>query len=123
KEGRTELQAEVVRLPVGLRAIGRQAAAEFEGRFEELAQSVNDKGTELVDTLAARYTDALKAVDSEIAAEKEKNRGLVDKAREAVTGAINTINELRKLLMGVLAKAGAAIVLILKDPIGFLRNL
>ncbi|MER6916123.1 hypothetical protein ABT354_31005 [Streptomyces sp. NPDC000594] len=123
REGRSELQAEVKRLPVGLRAIGRQAAADFQGRFEDLARSVDDKGTELVDTLAARYTDALKAVDSEIAAEKEKNKGLVDKAKDAITGAINTINELRKLLMGVLAKAGTAIMLILKDPIGFLRNL
>ncbi|MER6917070.1 hypothetical protein ABT354_35975 [Streptomyces sp. NPDC000594] len=123
REGRSELQAEVKRLPVGLRAIGRQAAADFQGRFEDLARSVDDKGTELVDTLASKYTDALKAVDSEIAAAKEKNKGLVDKAKDAITGAINTINELRKLLMGVLAKAGTAIMLILKDPIGFLRNL
>ncbi|MFC5154785.1 hypothetical protein [Streptomyces amakusaensis] len=122
-DGRGELQSEVRRLPLGLRAIGREAAAGFQSRFEELAQSVDDKGTELVDTLAAKYTDALKAVDSEVAEEKEKNKGLVDKAKDAITGVINTLRELKALLAGVLAKAGTAIMLILADPIGFLKNL
>ena len=66
------------KLPTDLQAIGREAAAEFEGKFDELKDTVNDKGTELVDTLATKYTDAVKSVDEEIAAEKEKNKGLVD---------------------------------------------
>jgi aminoglycoside phosphotransferase (APT) family kinase protein len=121
--GRKELKAAVDKLPADLKAIGREAATEFEGRFDELKDTVNDKGTELVDTLATKYTDAVKAVDEEIAAEKEKNKGLVAKAADAIGGAIKAIVELGRMLMGVLRKAVSAIGAILKDPIGFLGNL
>ncbi|MFV2118768.1 hypothetical protein ACE14D_10085, partial [Streptomyces sp. Act-28] len=122
-QGRAELQDAVRKLPADLRAVGQQAAAEFTDKFDELTQAVDDKGTQLVDTLATKYTEALKAVDDEIAAEKEKNKGLVAKAVDAVKEAINTILELKRLLLAVLAKAAQAVMLILKDPIGFLRNL
>ncbi|HEX6341194.1 tetrahydrofolate dehydrogenase/cyclohydrolase catalytic domain-containing protein [Umezawaea sp.] len=121
--GREELKAAVDKLPQDLRAIGREAAAEFNGRFDELRDSVDDKGTELVDTLATKYTDAVKAVDAEIAAEKEKNKSLWSKAADKIGGVINTIKELGRLLLGVLRKAATAVGLILRDPIGFLGNL
>ncbi|MFJ5226429.1 hypothetical protein [Streptomyces sp. NPDC088400] len=122
-DGRKELKAAVDKLPKDLQAIGRQAAGEFADKFDELRDTVNDKGTELVDTLATRYTDAVKEVDKEIAAEKEKNKGWVNKAKDAIAGAIQAINELKNLLMGVLRKAVQAIGMILTDPIGFLGKL
>jgi hypothetical protein len=121
--GRDQLQAEVKKLPVDLQAIGREAAKEFAGKFDELTESVDAKGTELVQTLAAKYTEALGKVDEEIAAEKEKNKGLIDKAMDAVGGVIKTILELKDLLLGVLAKAASAVMAIIKDPIGFLGKL
>ncbi len=121
--GRDELQAEVKKLPADLQAIGKEAAGEFAGKFDELTEQVNDKGTQLVDTLASKYTEALKAVDEEIAAEKEKNKGLVAKAIDAVKGAIDTILKLKDMLLGVLAKAAQAVMAIIKDPIGFLGKL
>ncbi|MEU0791166.1 hypothetical protein ABZ342_13950 [Amycolatopsis sp. NPDC005961] len=121
--GRAELRKAVESLPKDLKALGTEAAAGFADKFDELTQSVDDKSTELVDTLATKYTDAVKSVDAEIAAEKEKNRGLVDKALDAVKGVIKTILELKDLLLGVLAKAAQAVLGILKDPIGFLGNL
>ncbi|MFJ7217695.1 phosphotransferase [Amycolatopsis sp. NPDC098790] len=121
--GRGELQTAVEKLPADLKAIGREAAADFDGQFDQLKETVDDKGTQLVDTLATKYTDAVKAVDAEIAAEKEKNKGLVAKAADAIGGAIKAIVELGRMLMGVLAKAVSAIGAILKDPIGFLGNL
>jgi hypothetical protein len=121
--GRKELKAAVDKLPADLKAIGREAATEFEGKFDELKDTVNEKGTELVDTLATKYTEAVKSVDDEIAAEKEKNKGLVAKAADAIGGAIKAIIELGRMLMGVLRKAASAIGAILKDPIGFLGNL
>jgi hypothetical protein len=121
--GRKELTDAVDKLPADLRALGREAATDFESKFDELKDTVNDKGTELVDTLATKYTDAVKSVDDEIAAEKEKNKGLVSKAADAIAGIIRTIKELGSLLMGVLRKAVSAIGAILKDPIGFLGNL
>ncbi|BCJ56875.1 hypothetical protein Jiend_02970 [Micromonospora endophytica] len=121
--GRNELQAEVRKLPADLQALGREAAADFAGKFDELTESVNSKGTELVQTLASKYNEALASVDEEIAAEKEKNKGLVAKAVDAVAGAIKTILELKDMLLGVLAKAASAVMAIIKDPIGFLGNL
>ncbi len=41
-------KAEVDKLPKDLQQLGKQAAAEFAGKFDELTQSVDDKGTELV---------------------------------------------------------------------------
>lgn len=121
--GRTQLQAEVKSLGPGLAAIGKQAAAEFSGKFDELTESVDAKGKELVDTLATKYNDALKSVDDEIAAEKEKNKGLIAKAVDAVKGVIDTILKLKDLLLGILAKAAQAVMAIIKDPIGFLGKL
>jgi hypothetical protein len=121
--GRDELQAAVKALPPDLQAIGKQAAGEFSSKFDELTQSVNDKGTQLVDTLASKYTAALKAVDDEIEGEKEKNKGLIAKAIDAVKGVIDTILKLKDLLLSVLAKAAQAVMAIIKDPIGFLGHL
>ncbi|HEX6354209.1 hypothetical protein [Actinophytocola sp.] len=121
--GRKELKEAVDKLPKDLQAIGREAVSDFEGKFDELKDTVNDKGTELVDTLATKYTEAVKSVDAEIAKEKEKNKGLVTKAAEAIGDVIETIKELGRMLMNVLRKAASAIGLILRDPIGFLGNL
>lgn len=121
--GRNELQAEVKKLPADLQALGKQVAGDFAGKFDELTQSVNDKGTQLVDTLASKYTAALKAVDDQIATEKDKNKGLIAKAVDAVKGVIDTILKLKDLLLGVLARAAQAVMTIIKDPIGFLGKL
>jgi len=121
--GRQQLRAEVQKLPAELQAIGKEAAGEFSGKFDELTESVDAKGQELVQTLASKYNEALKSVDAEIEAEKEKNKGLIAKAVDAVKGVIDTILKLKDLLLGVLAKAAQAVMAILKDPIGFLGNL
>ncbi len=122
-KGRADLQAEVATLPKELQALGKQAAGEFAGRFDELTEAVTSKGQELVQTLATKYSEALGKVDDEIAAEKEKNKGLVDKAMDAVAGVVRTILELKNLLLGVLAKAASAVLAIIKDPISFLGKL
>ena len=122
-QGRADLQAAVQKLPKDLQAIGKEAAGEFAGKFDELTQAVDDKGSGLVETLASKYTEALRAVDAEIAAEKEKNKGLIAKAVDAVKGVIETIKNLAAMLMGVLAKAAQAVKAIIKDPIGFLGKL
>ncbi|WP_253842323.1 hypothetical protein [Actinokineospora globicatena] len=121
--GRAELRTAVDSLAPHLRSIGKGAADEFAGKFDELTESVDAKGNDLVHTLASKYNDALKSVDEEIAAEKEKNKGLVAKAVAAVKGVIDTILKLKDLLLGILAKAAAVIAAILRDPIGFLGNL
>ena len=54
---------------------------------------------------------------------KAANRGLVDKAMDAVVGVVKTIIQLKNMLLGVLAKAADVIGDIIADPIGFLGHL
>ncbi|MEU9318013.1 hypothetical protein [Streptomyces sp. NPDC048295] len=122
-KGRAELKAEVDKLPADLRQFGEDAAKDFAGKFDDLEATVNEKSEQLVQDLATKYTAALNKVDEEIKKLQEANKGLIDKAKDAIVGVIKTINELKNLLLGILAKAASAIMKIIKDPIGFLGNL
>lgn len=122
-KGRAELKAEVDRLPADLRQFGEDAAKDFACKFDDLEATVNEKSEQLVQDLATKYTAALNKIDEEIKKLQEANKGLIDKAKDAIVGAIKTINELKNLLLGILAKAASAIMKIIKDPIGFLGNL
>lgn len=104
-KGRGELKAEVDKLPADLRQFGEDAAKDFAGKFDDLEASVNEKSEQLVQDLAQKYTAALNKVDEEIKKLQEANKGLIDKAKDAIVGAIKTINELKNLLLGILAKA------------------
>ncbi|MDZ8085219.1 MAG: DUF4157 domain-containing protein [Nostoc sp. DedQUE12b] len=121
-KGKQKIEKYVNQLPEDLKGVGQQAATEIQGKFEELQQSVSDKENELIDTLAQKYQDNLKAVDDRINQMKEENKGLVQKAIDFVVGVVKTIIELGKLLLQVLAKAASIIPKILQDPIGFLKN-
>ncbi|MFI5794639.1 hypothetical protein [Streptomyces sp. NPDC051677] len=121
--GRAELKAEVDRLPADLKKFGQQAAQDFTEKFDGLEADVNAKSDQLVQDLAQKYTQALNSVDDEIKKLQEENKGLIAKAKDAVVGVIQTIIELKNMLLGVLAKAATAVMNIIKDPIGFLRNL
>lgn len=121
--GRGELKAEVDKLPADLRKFGQEAAKDFTEKFDGLEADVNAKSDQLVQDLAQKYTQALNAVDDEIKKLQDENKGLIAKAKDAVVGVIQTIIELKNMLLGVLARAAAAVMNIIKDPIGFLRNL
>ncbi|MBD2534948.1 DUF4157 domain-containing protein [Nostoc flagelliforme FACHB-838] len=121
-KGKQKIEKYVNQLPEDLKGVGQQAATEIQGKFEELQQSVSDKENELIDTLAQKYQENLKAVDDRINQMKEENKGLVQKAIDFVVGVVKTIIELGKLLLQVLAKAASIIPKILQDPIGFLKN-
>ncbi|MER6606311.1 hypothetical protein ABT282_10455 [Streptomyces sp. NPDC000927] len=122
-KGRAELKAEVDRLPADLGQFGQDAAKDFAGKFDDLESTVNEKSQQLVQDLANKYTAALNKIDEEIKRLQEANKGLIDKAKDAIVGVLKTINELKNLLLGILAKAASAIMKIIKDPIGFLGNL
>ncbi|MFB6819711.1 hypothetical protein ACFCV8_34805 [Streptomyces sp. NPDC056347] len=122
-KGRAELKTEVDKLPADLKKFGQDAATDFAGKFDDLEATVNEKSEQLVQDLAQKYTAALNKVDEEIKKLQEANKGLVDKAKDAIVGVIKTINELKNLLLNILAKAASAIMKIIKDPIGFLGNL
>jgi hypothetical protein len=120
---RTEIASYVAGLDPALREVGQKAAQEIGGKLDALEQDVVAKQDELIDTLAQKYNERLQQVDEKIAAKKAENRGLVNAAKEAVAGVIQTIISLKNMLLGVLSRAAAAINLIIEDPIRFLGNL
>jgi len=122
-EGRKSIDDYLTTLPKSLQAVGKEAAQGIQAKFDELEHSVDDKQGALIDSLAQKYTEKLQQIDDKIAAMKQANAGLVDAAISAVAGVIKTIINLKNMLLNVLAKASAAIDLIIADPIGFLGNL
>jgi hypothetical protein len=123
EQGRKEINDYVAGLSPELKKIGQEAQENIQSKFDQLDQDVNSKQDELVQSLAQKYVEARNAVDERIKQMKDENKGLVDKAKEAVGGVIDTINNLKNMLLGVLVKAGNVIDKIIKDPIGFLGNL
>ncbi len=121
--GRAAVQEKVNKLSPNLKQKAQQDIQKFQSQFDELEQSVNDKQNQLIDSLAQKYNEKLKAIDDRIAEMKANNRGLVDAALDAVGGVIDTILELKNMLLNVLSRAAAAIDKVIKDPIGFLGNL
>lgn len=121
--GKQEIKTYVEGLPKNLQKIGADAAKNIQSKFSELEQSINDKQNDLVDSLAQKYKAGLENIDKKIAEMKEANKGLVSKAIGAIKDVINAIIEFKNLLLNILAKAAAAISLIIDDPIGFLKNL
>lgn len=122
-EGKQKIQERVAGLPENLKQVGQEAAQNIQEKFKQLEESVNSKQDELIDSLAQKYSDSLQQLDADIEKRKEANRGLKDKAKDALAGTIQTIMQLKDMLMGVLAKAAGAIDKIILDPIAFLGNL
>jgi hypothetical protein len=122
-KGKLALDAYVRGLDPSLQEVGKSAAAEIGDKFGALEQSVNEKRDGLIDSLSQKYVDALQKVDAKIEEMKAADKGLIDQALDAVDGLIETIKQLKAMLLGVLSRAGGTIDLVLADPIGFLGNL
>ncbi|MEH2347977.1 MAG: DUF4157 domain-containing protein [Nostoc sp.] len=122
-DGQQKIHEYVAGLPENLRKVGQEAAQNIQGKFDQLEESINSKQDQLIDSLAQKYSENLQQIDAEIEKKKEENRGLKDKAKDAIAGTIQTIIQLKDMLMGVLAKAAGAIDKIILDPIAFLGNL
>ncbi len=122
-QGKAEIAKYVAQLPQDLQKVGKEAESKLDSQFEQLTADVDSKQSELVDTLARKYVESRDALDARIDEMKAANRGLVDKAIDAVAGVIKTIIQLKNMLLGVLAKAADVIGDIIADPIGFLGKL
>ena len=122
-EGRQKVEEYVASLPTSLQQIGQQAAQEIQTKFDELEDTVNSKQDELIDSLAQRYSESLQEVNTRIEQMQSENRGLKDKALDAIGGVIETILKLKEMLTSVLSKVADTVTNIIQDPIGFLGNL
>ena len=122
-DGRKRVADAVAAQPLALRGVAADAARDIGAKFDALDQSVTAKRDQLVDVLAAKYTDAVKQLDDRIAQLQEEQKGWLARAYDKVAGVISTIIEMKNLLLKVLAKAVDTLEVIIADPIGFLRNL
>ncbi len=121
--GKREIDEVLLNLPADEKEVAKDVAAGVRDKFADLETSVENKQQELIDSLAQKYVTAVKDVDSVICSLRDPVGAVIAAAKETLGGVIETILKMRDLLMGVLAKAGEAIDLILADPIGFLGHL
>ncbi|MDJ0845627.1 eCIS core domain-containing protein [Crocosphaera sp.] len=122
-KGKQEIQDYVAKLPQNLQKVGQAAAGEIQSQFDDLENTVNSKQDGLIDSLAQKYQDNLKAVDERINKMKEANKGLIDKAVGAIKGVIETFRKIKAMFAKLGDKIAAVVPLIMEDPIAFFGNL
>jgi hypothetical protein len=122
-QGRAAIADFVKQQPKALRGIAQETANEALDKFNDLEQGVDAKQSEVVDALASQYQQSLQALDGELEALKAEDKGLLQKAEEAIGETWETIKQIKALLENALARAASAIGKILEDPIAFLGNL
>lgn len=120
--GRQQVKDYVAKQPVALREIAQEAATEMDAEFDQLGSDVDAKQEALIQDLAQKYIEARDAVDAEIQAEQEKNKGLIEDAKAFISDSIDAITELKNLFMGALSRAAAAWTAVLADPVGFMGS-
>jgi hypothetical protein len=121
--GRQQIKEKVDKQPADLKQAAQEAASQFEGQFDQLDQQVTEKSSALVDDLAQRYVAASQKVDEECNAFREENKGLLDKAKDAVGEMVESIKKMKAMLENMAARAANVVDRILDDPISFLNNL
>lgn len=122
-DGKKEIQKYVAGLSPELQKFGQDAEKNIQEKFDALEEQVNSKQEELIDSLAQKYQENLKAIDEDIKKRQEDNKGWIDKAKDKIQGVIETINKLKQMFQQILARVQEVAALIIKDPIGFLKNL
>lgn len=122
-QGKDEIERFVSQLDPNLQKYANEAASNITAKFEALDQTIADKQTQLIDNLAAKYTENLGEIDTRVEELMASNQGLIQKAVDSVTSVIETINNMRNMLVSVINDGLAVINEILKNPIQFLSNL
>ncbi|WP_394666756.1 hypothetical protein [uncultured Chryseobacterium sp.] len=121
--GRQKVVTFIKNLPADVKKAIKGDIDAIQGQFKELENSISEKESSLIDSLATKYNDALKEVDELIVDIKNRNRGFIAAAEDATVGVAKTIMEIRKTLTELLSGAVSAVMAIVADPIGFLSNL
>jgi hypothetical protein len=123
KQAQAKIAAAQKALSPAVQSRATQVTAEFNDKFAELEQGIEDKKQSLAEGLAQKYKEAFdKAADAEKEI-KDANKGLVAKAKEKIEGVLKALAEFKEKVLAVLKKGKDAVDLILQDPLGFLSNL
>lgn len=121
--GRAEAEKYVAGLSTGVKAIGEAALEKISTQFDTLAGDIDTRRDGLIDKLGEKYTEACREVDARAQAFRDANKSWWDRVKEAVRAVIQTLRELKALLISIATKAAAVARKILSDPIQFLKNL
>ncbi len=122
-DGRSEIKAYVASQPAALRRFASEAADKMSDQFDSLDNDVGSKQESVVSDLAQKYVAARQSVDDSITQMQEENKGLVQKAVDAVEAVVGIVLKMKDMLMNVLSRAANAIGGIIAHPIKFLENL
>ena len=109
--------------PADLRKMGARPQEKISAKFDELESDVDSKQDELVQTLAQKYVESRDAVDKRIGEMKEANKGLVDKAKDAIAGVDRDDPEAEEHAARRPGRRRERDRQDHQDPIGFLKNL
>ena len=128
-KGRQEVNVYVQSLPEDLKQVGADSAANIQSQFDSLEQSVKDKQNQLVDSLAQKYQAELQELDKRIDKLKEENKGLVDKALQAIAALAKAIikavlTPIKAILEALIGDMASKVIdAIIDDPIKFMKDL
>lgn len=103
--------------------IGADIYASVNDQFTELETSVEEASESLKDDITTKFNEAVASLEETFNQIEEENKSWLERAFDAVVGAIVAIIEMKDMLLNILSKAADAIEAIILDPIGFLRNL
>jgi hypothetical protein len=121
--GRQKVTNFIKNLPADVKKAIKGDIDAVQGKFKGLENSINEKETSLIDSLATKYNNTLKEVDEMIVEFKKRDQGFLSALREASLGVWETIQNIRKTLTDLLSGAISVILSIIAHPIDFLSNL
>ncbi|WP_437299169.1 phage tail protein [Sorangium sp. So ce426] len=121
--GQAEVKTYVAGLSPSLRAVGQQAQADVQSRFDELKQSIDDKAQDLAEKLAQKYKDASDKADAAAKEMEEANKGALKGLADKIGEIVKILAEFADRVVSLFKKAAGVVKKIVADPIGFLGNL
>ncbi len=104
--------------------LGQEAFDDFQDQFADLESSVYDQQDSIIDGMANAYHAAVLQMDETFEQlNEEAGQTLLDYAVGFVSGIIDTILELKRIINDLLSAINEVIDVIMNDPIGFVANL
>lgn len=128
---RDKIKTYVDGLDPELKGAGDDAMSEIESELDELDEEINRKQEELIAQLQMKKDEAIAEIDKKIEELKSKMGGLIakigkfllDAALKFIRWALEAVGIDPEPVLNVIKKVAGVIVAIVKNPIGFLKNL
>ncbi len=124
KNGKKEIQDYFDGLSDEEKRLGQEAFDGFQDQFNDLENSVYEQQDSIIDGLAEAYHASVLQLDETFQQlNEEAGKTLLDYAVGFVSGIVDTILELKRIINDLLSAIREVIDVIMNDPIGFVANL